>query len=105
MNGDKPLAGIKADRFQVLTEREINNVIEIGVIYRPATYSLLLIREGSIHFRYNLAEYKLNRKTLLLVLPNSVYEFNEISPNAKLISTTIDREFLEQSRSIWAAPI
>lgn len=97
MKEDRSSIGIRPESLQVLTEREINSIIDIGVIYRPAIYSILLIREGTIHFRHNLAEHTLGKNTLLFVIPNSVYEFINISIDAQLISIAFTREFLEQS--------
>ena len=52
MKEDRSSLGIRPESFQVLTEKEINNIIDIGVIYRPTSYSILLIKEGTIHFRH-----------------------------------------------------
>jgi len=97
MKEDRSSIAISPESFQVLTEKEISNIIDIGVIYRPTSYSILLIKEGTIRFRHNLAEHTLDRNTLLFVIPNSVYEFIDISTDPQLISIAFTREFLEQS--------
>ncbi len=78
----------------VFTEKEMSQTIEIGKVYRPAKFNVILLKQGEINLKFNLSDFIVKKNSLLFVLPNSVYEFSSFSSDISLTGLTFSRDFL-----------
>lgn len=85
------------DSLAVFTEKEIRLKIEIGKVYRPAYFSILIIKTGQIDLKHNLSEYQIEKGSLLFILPNAVYEFSQVSFDFECAGIIFNQEYLRQS--------
>lgn len=90
--GGKPI-----DNFGVFNTKDLHNRIEIGKLYRPEYYSIMIIKAGHLSLIHNLSEYEVGKDTLLFLLPNGVYEFNQTSDDFEVEGIIYTKEFLNQS--------
>ena len=64
--------------------------------YRSNSFGLVLVLEGEIQMRVNLAEFALRAKGIYFIAPTSVYEVNKMSEDLKLIGVTATPDHLNE---------
>lgn len=85
------------DSLTVFTEKEFRQKIEIGKTYRPLYFSILIIKRGGLAVRHNLSQYRVEKSSLLFILPNAVYEFSQVADDFECAGIIFNQEFLRQS--------
>ena len=94
---NKPPQPRTIENFELFTGKEITQRIEIGKVYRPAYYSILIIKEGNLTVKHNLSEYLIHKNALFFILPNAIYEFSDISHDFEVCGIIYTRQFLSQN--------
>jgi AraC family transcriptional activator of pobA len=94
---NKPAQPRTIESFALFTEREFTQRIEIGKVYRPAYYSIIIIKQGNLTVRHNLSEYVIHGNSLFFMLPNSIYEFSDISTDFEVCGIIYTRQFLSKN--------
>ena len=70
--------------------------IEVPILYpfRSDHFFLTLVHEGELSINANLLEYNLKRNNILMVAPNTVRQFLNVSPDCRLTSIIFTSAYL-----------
>lgn len=102
MNASIPTYGINtilkdkdgsADIF-FLGERSEHSKIDLSIPCRSNYYKIGICIDGSAHVRVNLEDYEVNKNCLMLMSPDIIKQWPEVSKDFKALSLFFTREFI-----------
>lgn len=85
------------NEFNILFIEKGGKPIPILYPFRSSHFTILLITEGRAHVQINLIDYVLHANQLLIIAPNDVQQYKNLSFDCSIASAGFSREFLMAS--------
>ncbi|MGQ7871054.1 helix-turn-helix domain-containing protein [Sunxiuqinia sp. sy24] len=79
--------------IRVLTGEEIEGFLDLNCPFKPSYYAFLLVKEGFVEVRYKLSRHVLKPSDVLMINPQVVYEFLNISKAGAMMMMVVEKNF------------
>lgn len=83
--------------LRVFSEQDFSDRIVIGEVYRATYFSIIIIIKGSMIVKHNLREFWVKENSLFFIMPSTVYEFSDISPDFKVRGSVFSVDYMSQT--------
>ncbi len=83
--------------LKVFTEQDFSSRIVVGEVYKSTYFSIFIVTKGSMLVKHNLREFLVKENSLLFILPSTIYEFTEISPDFKVVGSVFSVDYMSQT--------
>lgn len=84
-------------QFYVFERHKELQKLPVKYPYRSDHFTIVLVTEGNASLKLNLIDYIIEKHNLLIVSPNDVRQFIQISPDCTFIGTGFTQDFLLHS--------